>query len=67
MWEVVKPIIHIICTLTMCGFGGAVLWAGIYGLKHKVYMAKWECIGMVCWGVMVLSMAISSFIDFFFF
>lgn len=67
MWEVIKPIIHIICTLTMCCFGGAVLWAGSYGLKHREYAPKWECIGMICWGVMVLSMAIGSFIDFFFF
>ena len=65
MWEVIKPVIHCICTFTICGFGGAVLWAGSYGLKHKGYMPKWECTGMICWGVMVLAMGIGSFIDFF--
>ena len=66
MWETIKPIIHCICTFVACGCGGAVLWAGIYGLKHKGHMPKWESIGMICWGVLVLAMAIGSFIDFFF-
>ena len=65
MWEITKPIIHCICTFVACGFGGVVLWAGAYGLKHKGQMPKWECIGMIGWGVMVLTMAIGSFIDFF--
>ena len=67
MWEVIKPIIHIIGSLIMCSFGGAVLWAGLYGLKHKGHIPKWECIGMICWGAMALTMAIGSSIDFFLF
>ena len=66
MWETIKAIIQCVCAFIMCGAGGAVLWAGLYGLKHKGHMPKWESIGMICWGVLVLAMAIGSFIDFFF-
>ena len=67
MWEVIKPIIHLLCNLVLIFlYGIPAIMVGIYQIKEEYESTRWGIFG-ICWGVMVLLMATSSLIDFYFF
>ena len=67
MWEVIKPIIHLLCNLVLIFlYGIPAIGVGIYQIKEEYESTRWG-IFAICWGALVLLMSAGSLIDHYFF